>query len=346
MNDSLRASSVKPMATGRSPIQLVHGGELARGAELAARSTILGAKRARVATAQPAIVGSMRLPEATSGADYCSVLFAFHADAVSRNLECVFSSINPEGPHQLRVALRRLRVVLRAFEPVIRQSVAAEFQAEARAIGSIISELRDADVMIDEIIAPAARQQPELVAALSAWRQEVRGRVRARLLAVDASGFAARLRGAASAIDWRKKSVKAQGTPALEHISAFLTRGWAEVAPAIASLHIRAPSQIHDLRKAVKAVRYAADFGGGLSHDGHAEMAVALKRVQDALGYVNDLDTLMRFAPALVAEGEAVSLLSQRLATERADAARQRLATAQAELQSIARTYGLETAQS
>src|SRR5688572_16469316 len=76
----------------------------------------------------PAPVGAVQLPATVSAADHCSVLLAFHAAAVSRNLDCVFASVDPEGPHQLRIALRRLRVVLRAFEPVMRRSAVTELR--------------------------------------------------------------------------------------------------------------------------------------------------------------------------------------------------------------------------
>jgi triphosphatase len=294
----------------------------------------------------PAPVGAVQVSPTVSAVDHCSVLLAFHAAAISRNLESLFTSIDPEGPHQLRVALRRLRVVTRVFEPVMRRDAREAVRTEAQKIGSIVSELRDADVMIGEIIGPEARAQPSLIAALDGWRQEVRGRVRARLSAVRADAFALKLSIAAATLDWRKKGHGARGVRSAELTDAFVNRSWARAASAIGLLHEQAPAQVHELRKSVKALRYASEFGAGLAREDHRKLAAALKRVQDALGYVNDVHMLKRFAPALVAESDAVSKLCKRLIAERADDVHERLGAAQAMLRDIAasKVFAEETA--
>lgn len=281
----------------------------------------------------PVLVAGMQLPPSVSGVDHCGVLLAFHAAAIAQNLHCVFASVDPEGPHQLRVALRRLRVILRVFEPVMRRGVAASMRDEARRIGAIVSELRDADVMIDEIIGPAARDRQSVLAALNAWRQEVRGRVRARLTAVGAEAFARKLAATAATYEWRKKRHTHGAATAL--MDDFLNAAWARVTPALPTLMTCAPDQIHDLRKEVKALRYAAEMGSALARDDCRKLARMLKRVQDALGYVNDAETLKRFAPALIAEGDAVSALCGRLAQERAASVHTNRALAQTVLREI-----------
>jgi CHAD domain-containing protein len=287
----------------------------------------------------PALVGAVQLPATLSAAEHCSVLLAFHAEAISQNLHCVFTSIDPEGPHQLRVALRRLRVILRVFEPVMRRSAVASLRIEARRFGTIVSELRDADVMIDEIIGPELRERQSVLAALNAWRQEVRGRVRARLMAVGAEAFARNLAAAAATYDWRKKRRDAQAAAATALMDDFLSESWAHVAPVVPTLMMCPPEQIHDLRKEVKALRYAAEMGGALAREDCRKLAKAFKRVQDALGYVNDVETLKRFAPALAAEGKAVSALCARLAHERAAGVHANRAIAQAVLREIGESH-------
>lgn len=276
----------------------------------------------------------IRFPADIAGAHCCSVMLALHAAAVSRNLDCVLTSIDPEGPHQLRVALRRLRVVLRTFRPVIRDDRLAQFQAAAREIGSIVGDLRDADVMIDEIIRPSAAGEGTLMAALDAWRQEVRGRVRARLLAAGAPAFASELEASAGTFEWRKKGKTKEG-PAKDLIEAFLQRSWGIVPSSVSRLQDFSPAEIHDLRKDVKALRYAAEFADAVSPSDVGQLARSLKRVQDALGYVNDWFTLQRFSPALLTEGETCARVRDRLVLERGDAVAANLATARALLDEI-----------
>ncbi|MGQ0534094.1 MAG: CHAD domain-containing protein [Caulobacteraceae bacterium] len=264
------------------------------------------------------------------------MLLALHAAAVSQNLRCVLTSVEPEGPHQLRVSLRRLRVVLRTFRSLMRDEPLTALQVAAREIGSIAGDLRDADVMIDEIIRPAAAGDARLMAALDAWRQEVRGRVRARLLAASAPAFASDLAMSAGTFEWRKRGGKARDEPATDLINAFRERSWERVAPAAARLHDFSPIEIHDLRKDVKALRYAAEIADAVSNNDNRQFAGSLKRVQDALGYVSDFSTLQRFNPALLIERDAFARVRNRLVLDRGDAVAASLARAQALLREIA----------
>lgn len=337
MTRSVRRDLMADMAVSLSPLRVVPSGALVSDAGAAWRI----AKDVAPAQAGPITVGRIRFSPTVSAVDCCSVLLALHADAIGRNLDCVFTSINAEGPHQLRVALRRLRVVAAAFEPAMRESAAEQVRGAARAIGGIVSELRDADVMVDDVIRPGASERAELMAALDAWRQDVRGRVRARLRAANAQAFVSGLTEIAAASASRKKSAKA---PALDLLQAFLERAWMRVTPAAFSLQAMAPDKLHDLRKDIKTLRYTADMAGALGLEDQDALACTLKRVQDALGHVNDTDTLSRFAPGLLTERDALALVRARLVRERAGVGAQHLAAAQELLREVAQGQTLPQA--
>ena len=61
----------------------------------------------------------------------------------------VMTSDDPEGPHQARVALRQLRVVLSGFAPLIDKRVLIAQKAEARHLFRLIGRLRDTDVIAE-----------------------------------------------------------------------------------------------------------------------------------------------------------------------------------------------------
>ncbi|MEI8259040.1 MAG: CHAD domain-containing protein, partial [Deltaproteobacteria bacterium] len=68
----------------------------------------------------------------------------------SMEAECV-AGLDPEGPHQLRVAVRRLRTVLRLLE---RQRGASDVRgviARVRALGDLAGVVRDHDVVLERI---------------------------------------------------------------------------------------------------------------------------------------------------------------------------------------------------
>ncbi len=266
----------------------------------------------------PLCLQLMRIPADVQASHFYSVMLAVHAKAITRNLECVLISLDPEGPHQLRVSLRRLRVVLRAFGAVMRATTVERLTDGARRIGSIVSELRDADVLIDELIGPAAagNEGARLMKGLGSWRQEVRGRVRARLVGAESQAFAANLAGLAGTFAWRKK--RGREYLASELIAPFVERCALRVAEAVAGLSQLPREKVHDVRKDVKALRYAVDLADALSLNRDADLPRRLKQAQDALGYVNDMWLLEGFSPPLVSENASLAALRDRLVADRA----------------------------
>lgn len=275
----------------------------------------------------PVRVQLVRLQADVVAADACCVTLALHGQAISHNLECVLSTVDPEGPHQLRIALRRTRVALRVFEPVMRRKVNARLVETARMLGRIVGELRDADVMIDEMIAPAAQSETALMAALTTWRQEVRGRVRAKLSAIDASAIAADFTSSAASASWLKKAVThVSFTSLLESAHKMFTD---KAAPLAARLPCVSSLELHQLRKAVKALRYCAELGASVGHSNDA--GPRLKRIQDALGYVNDTVALQTFDPPVCGETQALRWVRERIVAQRLPVAAEAISTASRE---------------
>ena len=66
-----------------------------------------------------------------------------------------------EGAHQLRVGLTRLRAAHRALEPLLDTPAFHQLEDDARAIARAVGELRDADVLIEDIYAPVAGAVPD-----------------------------------------------------------------------------------------------------------------------------------------------------------------------------------------
>ncbi len=67
---------------------------------------------------------------------------------------------DPEGVHQVRVAVRRVRSALRLFSPHLESHAKRLFEDELRHAGQTIGEARDWDVFCDEIL-PQVSETPE-----------------------------------------------------------------------------------------------------------------------------------------------------------------------------------------
>jgi CHAD domain-containing protein len=157
--------------------------------------------------------------------------------------------------------------------------------------------------------------------------------VRARLLAADAPAMAAEFANAAAAAAWLKADAKASFADVLAMAQAeFLERA----APLAASMADLSHLELHQLRKAVKAMRYGAELA--VSAGLQAAPVPRLKRIQDALGYANDAAALERFNPPVFGEAEALRALRARLVAERNSGVVDAIAAAMAEWDALMRS--------
>jgi CHAD domain-containing protein len=258
-----------------------------------------------------------------------SVLLRYYGGAAVDNLRCVQHSDHPEGAHQARVALRRLRVALRMFKPIMRASANRRLRFLARDVGAILGELRDADVLIEDTIRPMSRESDEvarvLLPALYDWREQVRARVREALGAIDLKQELARETSA-----WLRR--RTSQTPALTLAHAEAESAWRTAVARGPRIEALNATQRHELRKEIKTVRYAAEICAALMGPrGSISVIPALKRVQTVLGDLNDMAVFASFSPPLADERALRALRRLRdVALTRAGAAEESLADAAA----------------
>jgi inorganic triphosphatase YgiF len=131
-----------------APVRLADSSKSERGYTLARRRGIGVVATPRAA--QPALKG-----EQTCGEALRRIVQAA-GDQIVAHRRAVLDTEDPTAAHQLRIALRRLRSALRAFRPLHHASALRELADHARALGHCVGELRDADVLIEEIYAPVA----------------------------------------------------------------------------------------------------------------------------------------------------------------------------------------------
>ena len=75
---------------------------------------------------------------------------------IAANIPAVVEARAVEGVHQLRVALRRLRVGLAAFGKEFRTPPIEALRVRAKILAQGLAPARDLDVFIDELFEPAA----------------------------------------------------------------------------------------------------------------------------------------------------------------------------------------------
>lgn len=237
-------------------------------------------------------------PETTSEAAARDILREC-LDQIATNMFAVRKIEEPEGAHQLRIGLRRLRTALSLFAPVIGCKAADNLAQEAQWLGREVGRLRDTDVARDDIVVPfAARHpaetgfQPVIVALgerLRAIRQELTKTLtgaRAQRFLFDLSEFV-ETRGWLDPADF-DQSARLAG-PVADLADAAIAKRWKRTTAQAGDLDGLDHEQRHELRKELKKLRYATEFLSPLYPSGKTRKFVrSLRRLQAVFGDLND----------------------------------------------------------
>ena len=236
-------------------------------------------------------------------------------DQIAANLVVVTRLDDPEGPHQLRVGLRRLRSAFAVFASVLDSAELERLKGEARWLGQEVGALRDLDVVAGEIAHREAALHPDepslaaLAAALDAAAAERRQRLiallggeRAQSLVLDLVRFV-ETRGWLVPSDHEQTARLAAAVSELAGSS--LDKAWKKARRQARNIETLSPEQRHELRKQLKKLRYAVEFFAPLYAGKHADLFLKrLKKLQDVFGELNDAATVKAMfagsdAPAL-----------------------------------------------
>ncbi len=220
-------------------------------------------------------------------------------EQIAVNMRIVETLDDPEGPHQLRIGLRRLRSALGIFASVLRSPEADRLNAEARWLGQEVSHLRDLDVVRDDIVLKQVALHPgegSLKTLADALREEasrVRAILRSELVGHRAQAFLIDLVRFVEAGGWLDAANTAQGKrlamPVIELARVALARRWKKVRKRARHLARLEPARRHELRKELKKLRYTAEFLSPLFPAKRTKPFLKhLKAMQDVFGDLND----------------------------------------------------------
>jgi CHAD domain-containing protein len=197
------------------------------------------------------------------------------------------------------VSLRRLRALLALCDQALDWKTGRRLRRQARDLGRIVSTLRDADVLVEDIARPAlggAGNASALLQTLEAHRAQTRAATRRALCEAGATAFALRLLEAAELRSWqprKKKQRRRLEAPLLPTLEPVLDRAWKKVCRRGHRLARLSAEKRHRLRKDLKQLRYLAEIAT-LAADAPDSRRFfrRLERLQDDLGLLNDLVTV------------------------------------------------------
>jgi inorganic triphosphatase YgiF len=213
-----------------------------------------------------------------------------------RNVPCVLRTRDPEGVHQMRVAMRRMRSALSLFGDPFRASL-GPLEAEIKWLTKVLGEARDLDVFHDDIMKPAVEalgddgRAVQLGAAVRARRRAAWSNAldalesdRFRKLALD-------LGAATLQQPWASAGNGAMAGHGLarDFADEHLAKRHAKILKRGRDIAHLAPDARHRLRVALKKLRYASDFFASFYEpDAVRPHQKCISELQDLLGHLND----------------------------------------------------------
>jgi CHAD domain-containing protein len=211
---------------------------------------------------------------------------------------------DPEGVHQMRVGLRRLRAAMSLFSVLLRDPQTRAIKDELKWLAGELAAARELEVLQQQVVAPVMKRHgrrdglPALSHELAERREAALARARS---AVKSARFCALTLDTAAWLevgDWTKPPddlVRDRGNLPIESFAAEqLSRRWRKIRKRGRALAQLSAPRRHKLRIQAKKLRYASEFfaqpfPGKRASRRRKQFAAALGHLQDGLGDLNDI---------------------------------------------------------
>jgi CHAD domain-containing protein len=221
---------------------------------------------------------------------------------------------DPESLHDMRVAVRRARALLRTARPAIGGDT-ADLETGLKELGRVLGDVRDLDVLIEHFRAEAEELEDDdrtaFSAAIASLTHE-RSAARRRLLYVLGSD---RYLSVLDDLERTARTLTPSGDGStLPELVGRQARKLRKIAKSLPDEP--ADDELHALRKAGKRTRYAAELAGD------AKLVKRAKELQDVLGEHQDAVVARERLREIAAAGDAALAFAAGRIAEREEARR------------------------
>ncbi len=240
---------------------------------------------------------------------------------IAANMAAMVETREMEALHQLRVALRRLRVALVSFGGEFRIPELEGIKLRAKSLAFQLAPARDLDVFTSELLEPAASANGsrDAFAVLRARAEAARRNAwNDAVLHVAGPHFRMFMSDLGDVVDrgiWplcrtrgktTSKNVLGLEMPAQRIAERMLTHRHRQACKRARRLETLSTAERHELRITLKKLRYTAEFFAPLFETARVEKFVnRLSRMQDVLGALNDVAVAKKILEELVSVSDS-----------------------------------------
>jgi inorganic triphosphatase YgiF len=211
---------------------------------------------------------------------------------------------DPEGVHQMRVGLRRLRAAMSLFRDLLQDPQTAAIKGELKWLAGELTPARELEVLMKRVVAPVKKRRVRWDGILALSR-ELADKREAALTRAQSAVTSPRFRALTVDVaawleigDWWTPVDDLVRDRGDRPVAAFaveqLARRWRKLRKRGKSLAQLDARRRHKLRIQGKKLRYAAEFLAGLfpgrrRSQRREKFLGVLERLQDGLGDLNDI---------------------------------------------------------
>jgi triphosphatase len=208
---------------------------------------------------------------------------------------------DPEGVHQMRIGLRRFHSALTVFDGLLPAAEAAWLKEEGKWALDSLGPARDWDVFLADLLAPMECNRPDdqdlaaLRVAAAARQAAAYAELREAIATPRYTRFLLRLGGWLEDRGWRSPDLTADRQTApnqslIDLADKLLAKRHRQVKKRGKGFKELTTAERHELRIAVKKLRYTTEFFRGLYPSKRSKSYLAAQRgLQESLGHLNDV---------------------------------------------------------
>ena len=249
------------------------------------------------------VVAEDSLPEAARK------VLQFHFSKMQRREAGTRTGTDAEDLHDMRVATRRMRAAWRVFDGAFRASKTKKLRRHLERLADRLGAVRDLDVLIEGLeaygIALDEDERPGLDPVFSVWRRQ-RAAARTQLIGeLDSDRYATFVKEMDAFLEAGANAAAAIATPTAPH--RVRDRAASQLWAAYEAVRAYEPvftwadvETLHELRIAVKWLRYTLEFFGETLGPDFARLLARVVALQDYLGSLHDADVATKLARDLL----------------------------------------------
>ena len=238
--------------------------------------------------------GKLGLAENSSAATALSAIIQHHLKHLQANAAVAWAGTDPEGVHQMRVALRNLRACLSVYKAALPKDCDQALRAALIALSSVLGQARDLDVFYDTVqqLAQHSSDTAHLKKLRHALKRAKHARYQALRSALGDPGYAELIQ---TLSDWPAQA-QIQQIPALQQAarlfaSAYFEQQWTRLQKKQPDFLTLSAAKRHQIRIACKKMAYGIGFFRALFDSTTvAEYLSRLSCLRDDLGLLNDAE--------------------------------------------------------